>query len=99
MYSQLGVTYAMLGREGQALRAARRGVELLPVEREAWRGGHRLADLATVFAQFGQADSAAHYLQFLLDHPGDVTVPLLRLDPLWDPIRDTPEFQQLVADD
>ncbi len=99
LYSQLGVTYAMLGREGQALRAARRGVELLPFEREIWGGGYRLADLAAVFAQFGQADSAAHYLEFLLRHPGDITVPLLRLTPFWDPIRATPEFQQLIADD
>jgi TolB-like protein/tRNA A-37 threonylcarbamoyl transferase component Bud32 len=96
LHSALGVTYAMLGTEDAALREARRGVELLPFEREAWRGGYRLADLATVFAQFGQADSAVHYLEFLLDHPGDVTVPLLRLDPVWDPIRDTPEFRRLV---
>ncbi len=96
LHSSLGVTYAMLGVEDEALRAARRGVELLPFEREAWRGGYRLADLATVFAQFGRADSAAYYLEFLLDHPGDVTVPLLRLDPTWDPIRDTPEFRRLV---
>jgi len=96
LHSALGVTYAMVGMEDEALRAARRGVELLPFEREAWRGGYRLADLATVFAQFGQADSAVHYLEFLLDHPGDVTVSLLRLDPVWDPIRDTPEFRRLV---
>jgi len=96
LHSALGVTYAMLGTEDAALREARRGVELLPFEREAWRGGYRLANLATVFAQFGQADSAVHYLEFLLDHPGDVTVPLLRLDPVWDPIRDTPEFRGLV---
>jgi tetratricopeptide (TPR) repeat protein len=99
LHGALGVTYAMLGMEDEALRAARRGVELLPFEREVWRGGYRLADLAVVFAQSGRADSASHYLEFLLDHPGDVTVPLLRLDPVWDPIRDTPEFQQLVADD
>ena len=29
-------------------------MELLPFEREAWRGGYRLADLASVFAQFGR---------------------------------------------
>jgi len=96
LHSALGVTYAMLGMEDEALREARRGVELLPFEREAWRGGYRLADLASVFAHFGHADSAVSYLQFLLDHPGDVTVPLLRLAPTWDPIRETPEFQQLV---
>jgi tetratricopeptide (TPR) repeat protein len=96
LHSALGVTYAMLGMEDEALRAARRGVELLPFQREAWRGGYRLADLATVFAQLGKADSAVHYLEFLLDRPGDITVPLLRLDPTWDAIRETPEFQQLV---
>ena len=96
LFGALGRTYAMLGMEDEAFRAVRRGVELLPFEREAWRGGYRLAELAAVFAQFGQADSAAYYLQFLLDHPGDVTVPLLRLDPTWDPIRDTPEFRRIV---
>ncbi len=96
LHSALGVTYAMLGMEDEALRAARRGVELLPFEREAWRGGYRLADLAAVFAQLGQADSAAHYLEFLLERPGDMTVSLLRLNPMWDPIRDTPEFRRIV---
>jgi len=98
LFSALGRTYAALGIEAEAFRAARRGVELLPFDREAWRGGYRLEDLAAVFAQFGQADSASHYLEFLLDHPGDLTVPLLRLDPTWDPIRETLEFRALVEE-
>jgi serine/threonine-protein kinase len=98
LYGSLGLAHVMLGREAAALRAARRGVALLPFEREAWRGGTRLMELATVFAQLEQADSAVHYLRFLLDQPGDMTEWFLRLDPFWDPIRDTPEFRRLVDD-
>jgi hypothetical protein len=31
-----------------------------------------------------------------LSNPGYTTATLLRIDPLWDPIRDNPRFQRLV---
>jgi tetratricopeptide (TPR) repeat protein len=53
--------------------------------------------LARVFAEFGQSDRAITLLEEQLEPPSWVTVPLLRVDPWWDPLRDHPRFQALLA--
>ena len=45
----------------------------------------------------GETDSAVKRLAFLLTIPSDVSVNLLRADPLWDPLRGNPGFQRLIA--
>ncbi|MEJ2546762.1 MAG: tetratricopeptide repeat protein [Gemmatimonadota bacterium] len=93
----LGLAYAGLGRPEDALREARRGVELMPVEREAWRGAIRLGELAAVHAWVGNTDSAVAHLDALLSRPGEITIHQLRNDPTWDPLRGEPAFERLVA--
>ncbi len=93
----LGLAYAGLGRPDDALREARRGVELMPVAKEAWRGVYRLGELAAVHAWVGNADSAIAHLDALLSRPGELTTYILRREPAWDPLRDEPEFERMVA--
>jgi TolB-like protein len=92
----LGLAYAGLGRTEDALREARRGVELMPVEREAWRGAIRRGELAAVHAWVGNADSAVAHLDALLSRPGELTSYQLRNDPTWDPLRSDPGFEALL---
>ncbi len=45
----------------------------------------------------GEVDAALDEIEQLLAGPGYVSVHTLRLDPRWDPIREHPRFQALLA--
>jgi TolB-like protein/tetratricopeptide (TPR) repeat protein len=97
-YSALGIACAGLGLRQEALRAANRGAELMPRSKDAWRSLHRLEDLALVHAMLGQQNEAIEVLDSLLSRAGyPLSVHVLRLDPLWDPLRSSPRFEALLA--
>lgn len=95
-HSTQGIAYAGLGRREEAIKAARKGVELLPPEREAWRGSYRLMDLARVYTMVGEQEKALDALERLLSIPSDLSAQLLKLDPTWKPLRENKRFQVLV---
>ncbi|MCH7716715.1 MAG: tetratricopeptide repeat protein, partial [Gemmatimonadetes bacterium] len=95
--SALGIAYAGLGRKEDAIREGELAVELLPMSKETWRGAYREEDLARVYAMVGEYDAAIDRLESLLAVPSITAVPMLRIDPVWDPLRDNPRFQALLA--
>jgi TolB-like protein/cytochrome c-type biogenesis protein CcmH/NrfG len=97
--SELSWTYLALGRKAEALNAARQATNILPVEKDSISGTGILTNLAEVEAQAGETDEAIKLLHHLLSIPAGMEVSLarLRIDPVWDPIRNDPEFQQLLA--
>jgi serine/threonine-protein kinase len=95
-HSLLGVAYAGLGRKNEALQEATRATELLPVSEDALWGRALRENLAWVHAKVGEYDAAIEELEVLLSIPGPVSVPLLSIDPFWDPLRDHPRFQALL---
>jgi serine/threonine-protein kinase len=97
LYSALGIAYAGLGRVEEAIRTASRGVDLLPVSREAHRGLWRVEDLARVYVMVGYYDEAIDQLDYLLSIPGDLSVPLLRIDPTWTPLRELQRFRAVMT--
>lgn len=44
----------------------------------------------------GEFDAAIDQLEFLLSIPGEISIHLLRLDPVWAPLRDQPRFENLM---
>jgi TolB-like protein/Tfp pilus assembly protein PilF len=98
LHGALGIAFAGLGRKEDAVRAAKRGVELLPVSKEAWRGVYRVQDLARVYAMVGEHDLAIDRLVYLLSVPGELSPHLLRLDPTWHSLHDQPRFRELVEE-
>ena len=96
IYSSLGIVYAGLGRTQEAVRDGLRGVELLPIEKEAWRGSFRLVDLAKIYAMTGEQEKAIDTLERLLSIPSEVSAALLKIDPTWTTLRSNPRFQKLV---
>ncbi len=81
------------GRNDEAVRLAEHARDLLPLERDAFYGTVQLASLAQVEAHAGKRDEAIAIIGGLLAIPGwSVTVERLKLDPVWDPIRDDPRF-------
>jgi TolB-like protein/Tfp pilus assembly protein PilF len=97
--SYLGLVYAGLGQKEAALKAAGAAVDLLPMSRDVIVGAFYLERLARVEAQVGETESAVDHLEQLLSSAGGETVSVatLRVDPVWDPIRDDPRFNALLA--
>ena len=96
---QLSWTYLALGLKAEALNAARQATNILPVEKDSMSGTGILTNLAEVEAQAGETDEAIKTLHYLLSIPAGMEVSLarLRIDPVWDPIRNDPGFQQLLT--
>jgi TolB-like protein/Tfp pilus assembly protein PilF len=96
----LSWVYLALNRKTDAINIARQAVELLPPEKDAVLGSGNLAALAEIQAQTGAAAEAVENLRKLLSIPAGETVSIARLkiDPVWDPIRNDPGFEQLLRD-
>jgi len=95
-HSSLGIAYAGLGRKEDAIHKGKLAVELLPVSKEAISGSFRVDDLARIYVMVGEFDAAIDQLEFLLSIPSELSIPLLRLDPAWNPLRDHPRFKKLL---
>ena len=94
--SYLGKVYAGLGRKDEAITAARRGVELLPVSVDALDGTNRIWDLATVYTSVGEVDLAFDQLDSLFSIPSELSVNWLKIAPEFIPLRSHPRFQVLI---
>lgn len=97
-HSSLGMAYAGIGRKDDAVREGKRAVELLPVSREAWRGARRLRDLAKINVMVGNYNEAFENLETLFSMSSEVSPALLRIEPVWTPLRNLPRFQKLIAE-
>ena len=95
-HSSLGIVYAGLGRKEDAIREGQLAVDLLPVTKEAWKGTFQVEALAKIYAMVGEFDAAIEKLEYLLSIPSEVSIPLLQLDPAWDPLRNQPRFKKLI---
>ena len=92
----LGLVYSRLGENEQAIQAARRDSAQLPLSDDAYLGAEALVDLAVTYARVGELDNASDLIDTLLSIPSDITVAILKLDPVYDPLRDHPRFQALL---
>ena len=95
----LSWVYLALNRKSDAIDTARKSVELLPLEKDAVLGSGNVAALAEIQAQTGAATEAVQNLRKLLSIPAGETISIarLKLDPVWDPIRNNAAFQELLA--
>jgi serine/threonine protein kinase/regulator of sirC expression with transglutaminase-like and TPR domain len=96
-HSKLGIAYAGLGHKEDAISEGERAVQLLPISKEAWQGLYAVEDLARIYVMVGEHDQAIDQLEYLLSIPGELSIPLLQLDPAWDPLRNHPRFMKLVG--
>jgi len=95
-HGQLGLILAGLGQKDAAIAEGKRAVELLPESRDAFDGPEVTAVLAQIYAWTGEHDQAFGLLDHLLVVPNGITVPGLKLDPIWDPFRKDPRYQALI---
>jgi serine/threonine-protein kinase len=92
----LARAYAALGRKEDALREARRAAELLPISKDAFFGPGIEILRAAVEARVGETDAAIERIRYLLSIPCLLSPALLRIDPIWAPLRDDPRFRKLA---
>lgn len=99
--SYLGLVQAGLGRKQEALATGRKAVDQLALSRDIMVGAFTLERLARVEAQVGETGAAVGHLRELLAAPAGavIAVPILRIDPAWDPLRKDAGFQALLQDD
>ena len=92
----LALILAGLGEKEAAIAEGKRAVELLPESQDAFDGPKTTVALAQIYAWTGENDQALQLLDRSLSTPNGVTVPILKLDPIWDPLRSDPRFQALI---
>jgi TolB-like protein/Tfp pilus assembly protein PilF len=96
LYSAIGIAYAGLGQKEKAIEAGKKGVDLMLIEKEAYRGVFRVEDLARIYVMVGEYDAALEQIKLLLTVPSRLSVKLLRLDPVWKPLWNLPEFKKIT---
>jgi TolB-like protein/Flp pilus assembly protein TadD len=92
----LGQILAALGQREAAIAEGKRAVALLPESEDAFGGTMITLALAQIYTWVGEHAEAIRLLDHLLEVPSGVTVPLLKVDPAWDPLRKDPGFQALI---
>jgi TolB-like protein/Tfp pilus assembly protein PilF len=103
LIGDLALTNMGLGDKAAALALVERAMAVIPIEKDALSGPSPIEDLARVAARMGEPDRAIGALQKLLSTPYEsgpvsdvpLTPALLRLDPMFDPLRNDSRFEKL----
>src|SRR6516225_7271912 len=96
--AELSWVYLAVGRNAEALRLFRQAADLVSIEKDALGGQTFQIELAQLETRAGAPEEAIKRLRHLMSIPaGEISITRLKIDPVWNPIRDRPDFQQLLS--
>jgi TolB-like protein/Flp pilus assembly protein TadD len=102
--AQLGLLYAFLGRKEDALREGQRAMELKPISHDVIEGAVAEDFYTLICVYVGEKDKAISRIERLLTVPfavdyadESITLSDLRQRWEWDPLRNDPRFQKIIA--
>jgi serine/threonine-protein kinase len=104
-HSILGLAYAVQGRAAEAVQEGQRAIALNPAARDASEGPRSVDALVAIHLVLGHKDDAIRLISDQAHGPISATTPLIitpasiRLDPLFDGVRDDPRIQALLKND
>jgi len=91
-HSRLAEALVWLGEKEAAIAEAKRATEMLPESIDAFDGPVCTQTLAEIYAMTGDYDKALALTDGLLSRPTQLTVALLKQNPVWNPLRQDPRF-------
>jgi tetratricopeptide (TPR) repeat protein len=95
-YAALAYANGFAGDKKKAMENISKAVKLKPLTLDAWQGFKKELDLAKIYILTGENDLAMDKIEYLLTIPGELSVPLLKLDPAVDKLRSLPRFQKIL---
>lgn len=98
LWSNIGLANAILGNRDEALRAAKKGMDLVPESRDAIAGPSYRGAYGTCLAWLGDKDAAVAEFEHLLHTPYGENIYVAKYGPAWFPLRGNPRFEALVND-
>ena len=95
--AMLGLALAGLGEKDKAVREGERAIALLPLPMGGMDATLRPANLARIQVLLNNRENAIKLLENILSGPSPLSAAWLRVDPFWDPLRSSPQFQRLAT--
>ena len=94
----LGRTYAGLGLAEQANAEIKKAIALVSDLDDMLNSSAYKTDIATIYAKLQNSEETVKILRDVLSTPGFQSIERVKIDPAWDPIRNTSEFQDLLRE-
>ena len=98
LLGELAIAEAALGQNEEALRHARHAAEMLPPSVDAVGGAVCEMNLVAALVMTGDRDATFDKLSKLVKLPFSLTHGDLKLNPVWDDLRDDPRFDRIMAE-
>ena len=98
LLGELAIAEAALGQNEEAFRHARHAAEMLRLSVDAMGGATCEMNLAAVLVMTGDRDATFDKLSKLVTLPFGLNHGDLKLNPVWDDLRDDPRFDRILAE-